>query len=389
MSDSRASERGLPGLRGLSAKGSRGTQSTVLIEGPVLPTEQDEVEAEPLARPRLVRHTISLSDGHRVGLAVSGRGVPLVVVHGFSAEGFLYAQTLSRLVGMGYKVIAIDTAGHGGTHGLPRGGGAPQEYAALLGRTIAELGIRRAVLAGHSMGGRLVLELAVMEPERAIALLLLDAIVGDTWDRMVRVFRRAPFLLSGIGAALAVDSVSTLPVFREPRQALKLARLVVPTGTAHLRRPWRLLGPTVSILRSSPSGPLLDRLAESGVPLFAIHGDRDFAVPISTSRDAAARANGQLVVVKGGSHSWVLKDPETLPAIVYELLGGGLGAAQRMALLHAGIVPGDAGIEDVEAALYEPDAPVLELTPPQPDPGEAPQAPARRPRYDFEITTPR
>ena len=29
---------------------------------------------------------------------LAGRGIPLVVVHGFSAEGFLYAQTLSRLV---------------------------------------------------------------------------------------------------------------------------------------------------------------------------------------------------------------------------------------------------------------------------------------------------
>ena len=50
--------------------------------------------------------------------------MPLVVVHGFSAEGILYAQTLSRLVDLGFKVIAIDTAGHGGTLGLPTGGRA-------------------------------------------------------------------------------------------------------------------------------------------------------------------------------------------------------------------------------------------------------------------------
>ena len=43
-------------------------------------------------------------------VTVAGTGVPLVVVHGFSAEGFLYAQSLSRLVKMGFRVIAIDTA---------------------------------------------------------------------------------------------------------------------------------------------------------------------------------------------------------------------------------------------------------------------------------------
>ena len=66
------------------------------------------------------------------------------------------------------------------------------DYAELIGRVIDDLGIRRAVLIGHSMGGRLVTELAASEPERAIAVILLDAIVGDTWDRMVNVFRLVP-----------------------------------------------------------------------------------------------------------------------------------------------------------------------------------------------------
>ena len=72
------------------------TESTEVVEpiqGPVLdaPLAATTVEA-----PRLARHQIELSDGHLVGVTVAGSGVPLVVVHGFSAEGFLYAQSLSR-----------------------------------------------------------------------------------------------------------------------------------------------------------------------------------------------------------------------------------------------------------------------------------------------------
>ena len=78
--------------------------------------EGPESEAAPMRgrvpAPRLARHTVRLDDGHRVQVAVAGRGVPFVVVHGFSAEGLLYAQTLSRLVSSGFKVIAIDTAHH-------------------------------------------------------------------------------------------------------------------------------------------------------------------------------------------------------------------------------------------------------------------------------------
>src|SRR3954454_10123732 len=135
--------------------------------------------------PRLARHLVTLDDGHHVGVAVAGRGIPLVVVHGFSAEGILYAQTLSRLVDLGFTVIAIDTAGHGGTLGPPTGAQSLASYAELLGRVIDHLGIKRMVLAGHSMGGRLVTELAANQPYRVIGLILLDAIVGDTWDRIV------------------------------------------------------------------------------------------------------------------------------------------------------------------------------------------------------------
>jgi pimeloyl-ACP methyl ester carboxylesterase len=325
------------------------------------PELDDEVD---VTLPRLARHTITLDDGHEVGVAICGRGVPLVVVHGFSAEGILYAQTLSRLVDLGFKVIAIDVAGHGGTLGLPTGAQSMSSYADLLGRVLDHLGVREAVLAGHSMGGRLVTELAATDEDRAIAVILLDAIVGDTWDRMVNVFRLFPPLLAGIAATLVVDTVSTVPWFRDPRQATKLGSLVAPTIAGHARRPWRLLGPAASILRSPGSRWMLDQLRRERIPVFVVHGDWDFAVPIATSKDAARRARGDLVVVRRATHSWLLKDPETLPAIMLALMRGRLGTAILKAKLQRGLDV-DATDDEVEAALYDPGALVLELTPRQ------------------------
>lgn len=316
------------------------------------------------ALPRLARHEITLADGHQVGVAICGRGVPLVVVHGFSAEGILYAQTLSRLVDLGFKVIAVDTAGHGGTLGLPTGAQSMKRYADLLGRVLDHLGVGPAVLAGHSMGGRLVTELAASQPDRAIAVVLLDAIVGDTWDRMVNLFRVFPPLLVGIGTTLVVDTVSTVPWFRDPKQALKLGRLVAPTIAGHARRPWRLLGPAASILRSRGTRWMLDALRNERIPVFAIHGDRDVAVPLRTSKDAARRARGDLVVVRGATHSWILKDPETLPGIMHDLMRGRLGTAVLKTRLEHGL-DFDASDDEIEEALYAPGALVLELTPRQ------------------------
>jgi pimeloyl-ACP methyl ester carboxylesterase len=361
------------------------TEPLVGPEGPGPVTQVEGLQPSP----RLAQSTVILPDGHEVGVSVTGQGIPLVVVHGFSAEGILYAQTLSRLVAMGYRVIAVDSAGHGGTFAIPGGGGDLAGYADLLRRVLDHLGIRRAVLAGHSMGGRLIVELAAETPERVIALLLLDAIVGDTWDQIQQWSRWVPGVLGVIGATLMFDTASTLPVFRDPGQAVKLVRLGLPTAMAHARRPWRLLSPAISILRSGPSHELLEEVAGHGVSTFVLHGDRDYAVPLSTARSAAGLANGQLVVIHGASHSWVLKDPETLPAIVYELLGEGLGAAQRRALLHAGLLPGEATPADVEQAFYERGALVQRLAPAEiTSVGGEPAPPTRRSRYRWTVTTP-
>jgi len=354
---------------------------------PVVGPAIEPSEPSAMRAPRLARHTITLDDGHVVGLAVSGRGVPIVVIHGFTAEGFLYAQTLNRLVQRGFKVVAIDMASHGSTEGLPLAGSDLAAYGRLLGRAVDELGIKRAIFAGHSMGGRCITDYASVNPDRAIALMLLDAIVGDTWDRMVLAFRLAPWLMVPFGGALLVDSMSTVPMLSDREQAAKFLRLLAPTLIGHALQPWRLIGPAFSIIRSSASGPLLEDLADARVPTFVIQGDRDAIVPFCTARDAARRSGGQLVRVHGAGHSWLLKDPETLPAIVEDLLQDRLGVAIRGALSAAGLsAAGAEGLAELEEACYEPDAKILALTPAldwTPSGETQPE-----PRYDWTVSEP-
>ena len=115
--------------------------------------------------PQLARHLITLDNGHEVGVAVCGRGVPLVVVHGFSAEGILYAQTLSRIVSLGFKVVAIDVAGHGATLGLPRRRDAQQLH--RVARQGAQPSRRREGRARRTLDGRSPRHRARGEPHRS------------------------------------------------------------------------------------------------------------------------------------------------------------------------------------------------------------------------------
>ena len=321
------------------------------------PTDAELELAPPV---HLARHVVELDDGHRVGVAVAGRGVPLVVVHGFGVESLLYAQPLGRLAALGFRVVALDVAGHGDSQGV---GAFPtvRDYTHLLTRAVRHLGIERAVLAGHSMGGRLVADVAARDPDRAIGVLLVDAIVGASWERMRCALRWSPPLLAAYGAAFALDVLGTVPIVADVEQARKLGIRAGRSIELHASRPWRVLTPGQAILRAGSSLPALDALREHGVYVAAIHGDRDRLVPLATSRDAARRTEGELVVVHGGSHSWLLRCPETLPAIVGELLGGRLGAARDAALRDAGLDPTSASVQDVEQALLGPAALVASL----------------------------
>jgi pimeloyl-ACP methyl ester carboxylesterase len=212
-----------------------------------------------------------------------------------------------------------------------------------------------------------------------MGVVLIDAIVGDTWDRMVYLFRVAPPLMSAVGGLLMVDSLSILPTFSNPRQAAKLLRLIAPTLVGHAVQPWRLLGPMITILRSRSSRYALDELARHDVPVFVLHGSLDLAVPHRTARDTAARTDGVLVTIQNAGHSWILRDPETLPAIVAELLSEELGDGIRRSLRGAGVRAKYPTLDDVEAVCYRSGAAVLDLAPA--DPHKVVVGRHRRPKY--------
>jgi pimeloyl-ACP methyl ester carboxylesterase len=304
----------------------------------------------------VTRHHFRLSDGHQVSALVAGSGIPFVLIHGFGADANLYSQPISRLADMGFKVVAVDTAGHGETASLGRKALDMTAYNELLGRVLDELGIRRCILAGHSMGGGIVAALAASQPERIMGLFLLDAVVGEPWDRLVNAMRFCPPLLGALGVASLVDGIATMPFTRDIRQTVQLTKLLTRTLAGGLRHPWQLAAPALSVLTSGPRAGDLDRVREAGVPTFVVHGDRDKVVPLATARDAAERTDADLIVVKGGPHCWLLNDPESFPAIVAELLDGRLGDAYHDTLEAAGLDPAWATEADIADVFYQPGA---------------------------------
>jgi pimeloyl-ACP methyl ester carboxylesterase len=129
-----------------------------------------------------------------------GRGAPaLVFVHGFAGSHADWQPQLDELAAR-HTVVACDLRGHGASPGDPADCSI-ETYGADIAALLAELDLRGAILVGHSLGCRVVLQAALGHGERVAGLVLIDGSrIGmgdpDTAGRVMREQIRA----TGYGA---------------------------------------------------------------------------------------------------------------------------------------------------------------------------------------------
>jgi pimeloyl-ACP methyl ester carboxylesterase len=280
------------------------------------------------ARVRLSHHVIRLDDGHQVGVSVGGRGIPMVFLHGLGLSRRAYLRVLSRIAGLGFLVVAVDTAGHGDTHDLPCDAGELSDRTDLVIRTLDALGIDRAVFAGHSMGGRMTIHLAATAPDRVMAAILFDAAAGASFDTAVSTVVHSPRqILRTISGALS-------DMYRDPFRmqiaaASRYLRMLTAVAMGRLLPPTGFTGAARAILESGECTPLLRTMRDLHIPTMVLHGDSDAIVPFESACDVADDANATLYRVNDACHSWLITRPRHGADSVRRLLDGALGDVLR------------------------------------------------------------
>lgn len=100
---------------------------------------------------------------------------PVLLIHGAGASSAIWMMVIARLARRA-RVVAIDLPGHGPS--APPAAGAEvtiERYRDAVGELCAALGLGRAVLVGHSMGGLIALEAALAWPDHVAGLVLCGA----------------------------------------------------------------------------------------------------------------------------------------------------------------------------------------------------------------------
>ena len=310
-------------------------------------------------RIQLTHHLIELDDGPQVGVSVGGCGVPLVFLHGLGLNRRAYLRMLSRAAGLGFLVIAVDAAGHGDTENLPRNAGELADRVDLTLRTLDALGIQHAVVAGHSMGGRMAIQLAAAAPDRVLAAVLFDAAAGASLDDVIPALAHSPRLAVrtiGLAAYDAQRDRFRLSVAEHSRYV----RMLASVAMRNARQLTGFTGTARAILQSGDYTPLLHVMRDAQIPTFVVHGEKDLLVPFDSARDLAEDANATLYRVPGAYHLWMIANPRHGADALRQLLNGELGEALRDAAAVLGVKDWrDAAAWD--RVLIDPDAWIREL----------------------------
>jgi pimeloyl-ACP methyl ester carboxylesterase len=261
------------------------------------------------------------SDG--VALAVSdsrGEGMPIVFVHGFSNDRFVW-EDAARALPEAWRPICYDLRGHGDSGWSVDCRYHPLDHARDLAELFDALSLERAVLVGHSMGGNVSTLFAARNPVRVRALALVDAgpaLGQDAWRRAsgdvseqarayasVAEYRKLLGLAYPLAAAPALDRLArtSLVQRRDGRFEPKLDPILL-----------ELLGSDEQLRETEAM--LWDALAKLRCPVLLARGERSAMLPEAVARRMVDEviADARLAQIPNAGHAVAFDNGPALDA---------------------------------------------------------------------------
>jgi pimeloyl-ACP methyl ester carboxylesterase len=135
---------------------------------------REDVDWELAEKPGRVAYV----DGVGIHYVERGSGPAVVMLHGFGGHTFSFRHTILDL-SRDHRVIAVDLMGFGYSERFVEGDYSQTRRAWLVMRLMDRLGIQKATLLGHSMGGGTAMRIAATWPERVDSLVLAASTAGE------------------------------------------------------------------------------------------------------------------------------------------------------------------------------------------------------------------
>jgi pimeloyl-ACP methyl ester carboxylesterase len=258
--------------------------------------------------------------GHRAIYRIAGSGPPVVLIHGMVNASRHWEQVALQLASS-YTVIAPDLIGHGDS-ATPRGDYSLGAHAASIRDLLSAIGVDRASIVGHSLGGGVAMQFFYQFPQRTQRLALVSS--GGLGHQVSPLLRTAA--LPGVSAALSIAAhTRVIAAFawlgRFHPTFLQIARALRPLEGRGAREAFvHTLRSVIDVHGQRVSATDRLYLLES-MPTLVVWGERDHTIPIEHGRAAhAAIPNSRFETLPKAAHFPHLEDPEGLATVLADWL---------------------------------------------------------------------
>ena len=234
---------------------------------------------------------------------VYGRGRPVILLHGWLGSWGLWQDTMAFL-GQYYRTYALDFWGFGES-GKKRETYAVQDFVSLVGQFMEQMGIFRAPLVGHSMGGTVSLSVAIRFPERVSRVVVVGSpIVGSSLAPLLKLagYRISAFMLFNMMGPFRsfMKHYYSRQICSDPHFPEMMDRDLSSTTLESF-----LL--SIASLRRTDLRPMLGQIK---VPALGLYGDKDKVVdPLQWKAMQAGIPQAQIVRFKNAGHFPMLEEP--------------------------------------------------------------------------------
>lgn len=242
-------------------------------------------------------NTISVNN---VSLAYErlGMGAPLILAHGFPLDHTVWNE-VSSLLKEKFALILPDLRGFGQSTTVDAAY-TMSDMADDLAGLLDHLGLEKAALAGHSMGGYVCLAFARKYPQRVSRLALVASqAAADTPERKANRYKDA--------GAVAQKGVGLLAEGMTPKLSSDIKTQEFVRPLMERQTPAAVIGALKAMAEREDT---LAALSVAPFPLILIHGDMDVLIPIERAREIkAALPSARLVELKGIGHMPMTEAP--------------------------------------------------------------------------------
>ena len=250
-------------------------------------------------------------DGDHIFYKMTGTGFPVLLIHGFPLSHVLFKNQQAAFSAQ-YTVITVDLPGFGNST-TATAKQTEVHYATEMLALLAHLGITKAAIGGHSMGGQVTLEMYRQNPDVFRAMILFD-----TNPAPASIVEKAEFQAYGkmaekMGSASIAPSIDAVmvtgaSVAKHPELETELTAIVssaMPAGVAG--------GGNALATRPNYKG----LLGSITVPTLVVVGQDDPVYPLPISQALAAAIPGStLAVIPNTNHASMFQSPYATNAAI-------------------------------------------------------------------------